>query len=47
MKPSPKNHFDFRMFLPLKSLFQIIYFGDVLIPAIERDQIVFDEMPEK
>ena len=41
MKPSPKNRFDFRMFMALKPLLQTIYFGEVLIPAIERDQGVF------
>ena len=38
MKPSPKNHFAFTMFMALKPLFNTIYFGEVLIPAIERDQ---------
>ena len=47
MKPSPKNQFDFRMFMALKPLFQTIYFGEVLIPAIERDQGVFESIIEK
>ena len=47
MKPSPKNDFDFRMFLPVKPFFQRIYFGDILIPAVERDQDVFDTIVKK
>ena len=47
MTPSPKNHFDFRMFLALKPFFNTIYFGEVLIPAIERDQIGFNNIIEK
>ena len=42
MKPSPKNQFDFRLFMALKPYFQTIYFGEMLIPAIEREQDVFD-----
>ena len=42
MKPSKRNNIDFRIFLPLKTLFQRIYFEDVLIPAAEREQDVFD-----
>ena len=42
MKPSPKNHFEFRMFMALKPFFQIIYFGD-----IEREQDVFDTILER
>ena len=42
MKPSPKYDFDFRMFLPLKPFFQRIYFGNILIPAVEREQDGFD-----
>ena len=42
MKPSPKKDFDFRMFMSLKPLFSTIYFGEMLIPAIEREQDVFD-----
>ena len=44
MKSSPKTIFDFRMFLPLKPFFDRIYFGEVLIPATEGEQIVFDEI---
>ena len=47
IKPSAKNDFDFRMFLPLKLLFQRIYFGDILIPAVEREPDVFDTILEK
>ena len=47
MKPSPKNRFDFRMFMALKPLFQTIYFGEVLMQAIERDQGVFESIIEK
>ena len=32
MKPSPKKHFDFGVFMALKPLFNAIYFGEVLIP---------------
>ena len=46
MKPSTKNDFDFRMFLPLKLFFNSIYFGDVLIPAVEREQDVFEKILE-
>ena len=42
MKPNPKNIFDFRMFVALKPFFRRIYFGDILIPAVEREQDVFD-----
>ena len=47
MKPSPGNHFYFRIFMALKPLLQTIYFGEVLIPAIERDQDVFEGIIEK
>ena len=47
MKSSPKNCFDFRMFMSLKPFFQTIYFGEVLTSAIERDQDVFGDMIEK
>ena len=47
MKPSPKNCFDSRMFMALKPLFQTIYLGEVLIPAIEKDQDVFEGIIKK
>ena len=47
MKPSPKNCFDFRMFMSLKPFFQTNYFGEVLTSPIERDQDVFGDMIEK
>ena len=47
MKPSSKNDFDFRIFMSLKPLFNKIYFGGVLIPAVEREQDVFDTILEK
>ena len=47
MKPYPKNHFDFRMFKALKPFFFSIFYGDVLIPSVERDQDVFDTILEK
>ena len=47
MKPSSKNDFDFRMFMSLKSLFNKIYFGNVLIPGVERQQDVFDTIIKK
>ena len=47
MKPSPKNHFDFRMFKSLKPSFFSIYYGDILIPTIERDQGVLEDIIEK
>ena len=47
MKPNPKNHFDFTMFMALKPLFQTIYFGEILISAIEKDQNVFNAKIEK
>ena len=47
MKPSSKNDFDFRMFMFLKSLFNKIYFGNVLIPGVERQQDVFDTIIKK
>ena len=40
MKPSPKNHFEFRTFMVLKPFFQRIYFRGVVIPAVEREQDV-------
>ena len=46
MKPRTKYDFDFRMFLPLKPFFNSIYFGEVLIPAAEREQDVFEEILE-
>ena len=46
MKPSPQNDFDFRMFLLLKQFFERIYFGDILIKAVEREQVVFEEILE-
>ena len=33
--------------LPLKPLLPRIYFGDILIPAVEREQDVFDTILEK
>ena len=42
MKPSPKNDYDFRMFRPLRPFFETIYYGDMLMPAVEREQIAFD-----
>ena len=42
MKPSPKKDFDFRMFMVLKLLFKTIYYGEMSIPAIEREKDVFD-----
>ena len=47
MKPSPKDHFDFKMFIAFKTFFQTIYFGEVLISAIERDQNVFKGIIKK
>ena len=47
MKPSPKNHFYFRMFESLKPSFFSIYYGDILIPTIERDQGVLEDIIEK
>ena len=47
MKPSPKNDFDFRMFMALNPLFNNIYLGEVLIPAVEREQDVFDSIIKK
>ena len=35
------------MLLSLKPLFQRIYFEDILIPAAEREQDVFDTILEK
>ena len=46
MKPSPQNDFDFRMFLLLKQFFERIYFGDILLKAVEREQVVFEEILE-
>ena len=42
MKPNPKKGLDFRMFMTLKPLLSTIYFGEMLIPAIEREQDIFD-----
>ena len=42
MKPSSNRHFYFRMFKSLKPFFFSIYYGDILIPAVEREQDVFD-----
>ena len=47
MKSSPKNVFDLRMFLPLKQFFERIYFGEVLTPATEGEQLFFYEILEK
>ena len=45
MKASSKNHF--RMFMALKPFFFSIFYGDVLISPVERDQDVFDTILEK
>ena len=42
-----KVHYDFRMFKSLKELFNSIYFGEILIPAVERAQDVFDDRIEE
>ena len=47
MKPSTKNGFVFGMFCPLKPFYNCIYFGDILIPAPQREQDVFDTILEK
>ena len=47
MKPSPKKDFDFSMFMALKPLFKTIYYGEMLIPAIEREQGIFDDKIEE
>ena len=47
MKTSIKHDYDFRVFSKLKPFFERIYFAEILIPAAEGEQIVFDEMFEK
>ena len=37
-----KVHYDFRTFKSLKELFNSIYFGEILIPAVEREENAFD-----
>ena len=32
-----KKHYDFRKFKSLKKLFKSIYYGEILIPAIEKE----------
>ena len=36
--------YDFTNFSSLRELFRVIYFGEILIPAAERDQGEFDDM---
>ena len=42
------NHvdYDFSNFRPLRELFRVIYYGDVIIPGAEREQNEFDDMLE-
>ena len=42
-----KKHYDFRMYKSLKVLFRTIYYGEMLIPAIERERAVFDDKMEE
>ena len=42
-----KKHYDFRMYKSLKELFRTIYYGEMLILAIEREQSVFDDKIEE
>ena len=38
--------YDFTNFSPLRELFRAIYYGEILIPAAEREQDDFDDMTE-
>ena len=42
MKTGSKKHFEFRVFTSLEPLVNAIYFGEILIPAIVREQDTFD-----
>ena len=42
-----KKHYDFRMYKSLKELFRTIYYGEMLIPAIERERGIFDDKMEE
>ena len=42
-----KKHHDFRIYKALKELFKTIYYGEMLIPAIEREQDIFDDKNEE
>ena len=39
--------YDFSSFRPLRELFRVIYYGEILIPATEREQDEFDDMLEE
>ena len=41
-----KKDYDFTNFSPLIDLFRAIYYGEILIPAAEREQYDFDNMFE-
>ena len=47
MKTSSKNEYDFGMFSPLKRFFKTIYYENMLITAVQREQIAFDEKLQK
>ena len=39
--------YDFSSFRPLRELFRVIYYGEILIPATEREQDEIDDMLEE
>ena len=42
-----KKDYDFTNFSPLRELFRAIYYGEILIPAVETEQDNFDGMFER
>ena len=42
-----KKYYYFSNFSPLRQLFRAIYYGEILIPAVEREQDNFDGMFER
>ena len=45
-KVGNKKDYDFTNFSSLRELFRAIYYGEILIPVVEREQDNFDDMIE-
>ena len=43
---SNKNGYDFTNFISLRELFRAIYYGEILIPAADKEQYYFDKSYE-